>query len=189
MPDIFRIKWAFIGEFMSSTLHEDWHTSLDRFIETVKDIPWLSHSGEDCVDAIVAEGFQDAWIGWNGETYNVWGHHTHLLETRAQTILGDAVIDEVFSSVSKALEKNVYDGIGDYFERQRERDEDYDAAGVNSSLYPEVMDSILRDMCWAAVEHILNEHDFFTMLIEWYRKGRWPCSWDGEYPVGKIVIL
>ena len=41
----------------------------------------------------------------------------------------------------------------------------------------------------SAMQKILDKPGFFTMLTEIYKEGYVPCSWDGEYPSGRAVVL
>jgi hypothetical protein len=61
--------------------------------------------------------------------------------------------------------------------------------GVDVGLYQELLDAMTRDLCWAGVEAVLDRRGFFTDLVEYYRAGRWPCAWDGEFPEGRVVLL
>ena len=29
---------------------------------------------------------------------------------------------------------------------------------------------------------------FFLSLMEWYKRGHWPCGWEGTYPDGKLIV-
>jgi hypothetical protein len=59
----------------------------------------------------------------------------------------------------------------------------------DEAVFPDVMDSVKRDVCWAAVEEVIALPGFFSTLLSYYRRGRWVCSWDGNYPQGRPVVV
>ena len=52
-----------------------------------------------------------------------------------------------------------------------------------------MMDMVKRDMSWACIERILDKQGFFNELLKTYKAGYFPCSWLGDYPNGKAVVL
>jgi hypothetical protein len=46
------------------------------------------------------------------------------------------------------------------------------------------------DAAGAAYEIAAGRPDgFYNQLLNWYRKGHWPCGWEqGSYPEGKLVV-
>jgi hypothetical protein len=162
---------------------------LKEFINSIADVPWLSRAGEPESEAIVVPDIVVGWDDWNDETLEVWLPRSKELEKAAQEQLGDEGIDVIFATVSTSISQTVYDGLMAYFARRPEDATENTEAAVDQGLWPELLDTIKRDMCWAAVEAILKRKGFFTMLVQYYRAGRWPCSWQGSYPAGQIVLL
>ena len=164
---------------------------LVSFLESLRQIDWLAHAGEPCDNARAVENIQAGWDREGKRMLAVWGPRTHALEVQAQRLLGDQNIDRIFSSVSETIHERLYQGICSYLDRVYNATDEKRRGqrSVDESLYPELMDSVKRDVCWSAVEHMLLVHGFFSNLLGFYQQGRWPCSWDGEYPEGQGVIL
>lgn len=95
--------------------------------------------------------------------------------------IGDDAIDDAFETVSAAIGDTVWEKFGEFIARQRLDNE--------LAVCDELFDRIERDMAWACVEKILDMPGFFTMLVEIYKEGYFPCSWNGEYPSGQAVVL
>lgn len=165
---------------------------LASYLESIRDIGWFSHASEPCSNARVVKAMQVGFDREGKKFLELWGYHTHALESRAQRSLGDAGIDRVFDAVSDAIGDPVYLGICSYFERvyHGQLDEaQIQQRMLDSAIYIEVFDSVKRDVAWAGVEYVLQEFGFFSGLLPLYRQGRWPCSWDGNYPEGRPVVL
>ncbi|WP_159990764.1 hypothetical protein [Pelistega ratti] len=56
---------------------------------------------------------------------------------------------------------------------------------------------IINDISWNLIHFIIEDYykrkkiirtSFFSELFEWYRLGRLPCGWDGDFPNGKLII-
>jgi hypothetical protein len=75
-----------------------------------------------------------------------------------------------------------------YFARRPDETENTEV-GADLGLWPDIVDRVLRDMSWAAIETALGEPDFFVSLVPIYKEGRWPCSWEGQHPKGRFVVL
>jgi glycine/D-amino acid oxidase-like deaminating enzyme len=58
-----------------------------------------------------------------------------------------------------------------------------------SWIWPEIVDTVKRDISWSAIEAIIGEEGFFTEILATYRAGRWPCAWCGKCPEGQLVVL
>jgi hypothetical protein len=162
------------------------------FVKRIREFAWLSHAGESYAGGRVIADVQAAWDVENHNMLRTWEPHIHELEANAKRVLGDQTIDLVFSGISSTIHESVYRGICAYFKRA------YGNAGVDGdtlqrsvveSLYPEFIDAVKRDVCWAAVENAIGAPGFFTRLLEIYETGRWPCAWDDRYPQGSPVVL
>lgn len=161
---------------------------LDSFLVSLSDISWLAHAGDPHPNWIVVADTVAGYDGWNTEMLSTWSPRTHRLEQQAIAAITNAAIDEIFAATSERIGPSVATALGDYFDRRPNINESTDC-GADQGLWPEVLDSIKRDVAWAAIEHVLHDYDFFTDLLTYYRAGRWPCGWSGEYPEGKVVVL
>jgi len=165
---------------------------VNAFLESLRNVTWFSHAGEQCDDARAVESLQAGWDREGRRMLEVWERQICALETEARASLGDHGIDSIFDSVSAAVHEQLYKGLCFYMDRTYQDNRDGSRLrqrSVDESLYPEIMDSIKRDLSWAGVEHVILVRGFFGRLLDEYQKGRWPCSWDGEYPGGRPVVL
>ena len=48
---------------------------------------------------------------------------------------------------------------------------------------------VKRDLACIFIEKYLKKESFFSALMLIYQNGHFPCSWDGEYPDGKAIVL
>jgi len=164
------------------------HDSLNRFVASLADIKWFAHAGESHDVAEVVPDVVVGWDDWNAQMLAVWKPNSEALERRARKSIGDSAIDEIFNAVSVAIYENARDGMHDYFDR-RPTDSPNTETDADLGLWPELLQTIKRDVSWAAVETVLGHRGLFTELLAHYRGGRWPCAWQGDYPSGKIVVL
>lgn len=162
---------------------------LKPFLESLRSIAWFSNAGEPCEDARVVHGLQSAWDGEGERTLDIWGRETRALEAKALQWLGGQDIDQIFSAVSDAIEEPLYNGLCNYLDRVYDTIHGAKKRTLDDGIFPEVLESVKRDVCWAAVEHALHNQGFFSNLLRFYRRGRWACSWDGNYPEGRPVLL
>jgi hypothetical protein len=72
-------------------------------------------------------------------------------------------------------------------------------AEFSDTVYPRLMktplqtivDDVLADLQSVAINRLLGG-DVAPLLEEIftaYRAGGWPCGWDGEYPLGRLVVF
>jgi hypothetical protein len=159
------------------------HDALASFITSLADVRWLAHAGDRDDAAIVADDLVDASDNWNPEMMAVWNPETHGLEQVAVADLGEAGIDAVFDAVSSAVDAPLRAAMERYFDTRST-----DELNADRGLWPEWLEAMKRDLCWAAVEAVQGQPGFFTGLLPHYRAGRWPCAWeDGDR--GKRVVL
>ena len=159
--------------------------STEAFLRDVIQIEWLSRTGEPSNDEHALTSVGEAL----DSDKRIWKQKSQTLEKTALTHFGDSSIDGVFKVVSNAIQKPLYDATVTYFERRKARDPSYDESLVDAGLVSEMMDCVKRDIAWAAIEATLQRPGFFTALLRYYRAGRWPCSWNGNYPDGCVVVL
>jgi hypothetical protein len=168
--------------------------ALDEFLDRVGRFRWFAAAGRPCAKAHVASDLSDAvhghWRGWGPKSHSIWSKASHALERKARRREGDSWIDGVFVRVGESTGRSVARGMRDYLDRMARRHPRYDPAGVYASIAIDVPDRVLSDVAWAAVEVLLGSPAFFSELLSWHERGRWPCGWRGGVPPkGRIVIL
>ncbi len=156
---------------------------INDYIAEITQIDWLKNSGSGSKKYHVIHSIFEAYDDWNDEMLAVWEPHINRLEAKAQETMGDAWIDEVFETVAEALTLNnlLWEKWTAFIERCD--------LGEECGLDNEMLDMIIRDVAWAYIELVLGKTDFFAKLLEIFKEGYFPCSWDGEYPEGKAVVL
>jgi hypothetical protein len=161
---------------------------LANFKESIATVPWFAHAGESYENGIVVADAAVGWDDWNNEMLAVWGPRSVALEDLAESSIGDVAIHQIFRDVSTSIDERLRAGAQAYFDWRPATSPN---AKINADLglWPELLDCVKRDVSWAAVEAVLQQPDFFTDLLKYYREGRWPCAWDGEFPHGRIVLL
>jgi hypothetical protein len=161
---------------------------IDQFLASVQTVIWLCHAGNPYPNGLVVPDVATAWDDWNPEMMSTWSPRTHKLETRARRILGDPGIDGVFNRIGSVLHEPIREGLQSYFDHRPNVNANT-RCGADLSLWPELLDTIKRDVAWAAIETLLGEPGFFVHMLAIYREGRWPCAWQGNYPSGSVVVL
>lgn len=151
------------------------------FLEEVKSIRWFENSGRPNEKYDMVFSLYEACDGWGKQYFDVWDPRICELEDIAMKKIGDDAIDNIFETVSAAIGDTVWQKFGEFIDRQRLGDE--------LAVCDELFDRIKRDMAWACVEKIMEMPGFFTMLAELYKEGYFPCSWNGKYPSGRVVVL
>lgn len=157
------------------------YTDIKSYTEELKQIEWLKNSGSDSEKYHVIHSVFEAYDNWNLKMLAVWEPHINALEAKAAAQKGDAWIDEVFNAVSDALRPLLWEKWGAYIERSGLQEE----CGLDN----EMLDMIMRDAAWAYIEQAIDSPAFFAELLEIYKDGYFPCSWEGDYPEGKAVVL
>ena len=161
---------------------------LETFLRSLEGVPWFSRAGAPSTTHHVVADAVVGWDDWSSEMMAVWRVRSERLEADARETIGDPSIEHIFSRVEAVLEPQVRAGVKAYFARRPNTTENTDC-GADSGLWPDLIDRVLRDMSWAAVETLLDQPEFYVSLIAVYRQGRWPCSWMGRYPTGTFVVL
>mgnify|MGYP006969403269 CR=1 FL=1 len=93
-------------------------SSLKQFLASLSRIRWFSQAGNPHEDGVVVPDIVAGWDGLNAAMFAVWQPRTHDLESRAQEIIDDTEIDEVFGAVARAIEDGVRSGMQAYFDRR-----------------------------------------------------------------------
>lgn len=100
--------------------------------------------------------------------------------------MSDAHIDRVFDAVTAVINEDLrrFDQLIAYYGR-------FAPDGDETRIEWERLaaEALKRDLAWAACELLAGAPGFFTNLLPWYDRGRWPIGWDGEYPAGRLRVL
>ena len=115
-----------------------------------------------------------------------WSERTHEVEARALKQLTDAEIDTIFDEVATVIDENLlrFDPLVAYYGRFFP---DGDPGRIEDER--EAAHSVKRDLAWAATERVIGDPGFFSTLVVWYDRGRWPVGWTGHYPTGHARVL
>jgi len=161
---------------------------LETFLDSLDGVPWFSAAGQPSAIYNVVADVVVGWDDWNAPMLGVWLPRSEALEALARDVIGDAAIETIFTRVSERIGQPVQEGLRAYFARRPEATPNT-KCGADLGLRSEIVDTVLRDLSWGAVETVLGQPGFFVSLLDVYREGRWPCSWEGEYPEGRFVVL
>lgn len=153
----------------------------EAFIKEMEPTEWFKNGGKQCGKYFLVRSVYDAYDNWNANYLSVWEPQICALEKLADNLIGWDAVDDIFETVSIALDGDIWREWLAFRERSGLREE--------NALDEEIADMVKRDLCWAAVEKALNITGFFTMLLEIYRDGYFPCGWDGEYPNGRAAVM
>ncbi|MBE6754233.1 MAG: hypothetical protein E7559_07795 [Ruminococcaceae bacterium] len=151
------------------------------FLRKAKAIDWFANSGTPNESYHMVFSVFEAYDTWNGQMLETWEPQVTALENMAKEKLGDAAIDSIFERVSAAIGDTLWEKWAQFIDRQKLDGE--------TGLDNEMLDMVKRDVAWACVENKLRVKGFFTMLLEIYKEGYFPCAWLGDYPEGKPVVL
>jgi hypothetical protein len=57
--------------------------------------------------------------------------------------------------------------------------------------YWDIFEEIQGDIYMCALNRLVNGkiENFYEKLLKIYKKGGWPCGWDGKYPLGKVFVF
>lgn len=154
---------------------------INEFLQEIKSIYWFDHGDELESTYYRVSSIFEAYDTWNEQMLKTWEPHITQLENMAIEQIGDLQIDEIFSMVSLEIEDIVWKKWCDFINRWHLEKE--------TGLENEMMDMVKRDLSWACIERVLNVQGFFSKLLQVYKKGFFPCSWMGDYPSGKMVVL
>ena len=115
-----------------------------------------------------------------------WSARTHEAEELALVQFKESEIDQIIDDVAAVIDEDLlrFDPLIAYFARFFP---DGDAGRIEDER--NVAHCVKRDLAWAAIERVLKQQGFFTQILKWYDKGRWPCDWAGQYPAGHVLVL
>lgn len=154
---------------------------IQDFMNHIKTMKWFSNCGNTSTEYTIEKSIFSAYDNWNRNMLEVWEPYINELEKTAQRVLSDEKIDEIFLKISDSIQNNLWAGYCEFIDRTKLEDE--------TGLESEIMDCVKRDISWACIELMVNEKGFFHKLLHVYEQGRWPCSWDGDYPNGRFVVM
>jgi hypothetical protein len=153
-----------------------------QFADWLRTFPLLVHIGApSAAPEVLAPSDEPAffdryfWFRREQQTRTNMLRHMSLLHTV-----------RVQFAVAADLDENVnrFDPLTAYY-RQRNTECSFTADGWALEASRHVVDVL----AWAACELLAGEPGFFTSLLPWYDRGRWPIGWDGAYPAGRLRVL
>lgn len=168
------VSYELLDEYLKRSVSE-------KFVEYIREIKWFENSGTPTEKYLLVRSVYDAYDNWNANYLSVWEPPTCFLENLSREIIGDDAIDDIFETVSTALDKDIWIAWQSFRTRGGLEEE--------NALDEEITDMVKRDLCWAAVERALNKPGFFTALLDVYRNGYFPCGWEGDYPNGRAAVM
>lgn len=155
---------------------------INAFVDDVKNINWFKRCGIPNEKYHMVFSLYEANDGiWGMRYHDVWELNICPLEDIAVEMIGDDAIEDSFEIVSDAIGDTIWNKFGEFIKRERHEDQ--------LAVVDELFDNVRRDMAWACVEYLMDQPGFFTMLKDIFKEGYFPCSWDGEYPEGRAVVL
>jgi hypothetical protein len=115
-----------------------------------------------------------------------WSDRTHEAEARALRHLTDPEIDGIIEAVAAVIDEDLlrFDPLVAYYGRFAP-DGDPDRIKCERGA----AHSVKRDLAWTAIERAIGEPGFFSELLPWYERGRWPVGWAGAYPAGHVRVV
>lgn len=168
------VSYALLDAYLKRSVSE-------RFIEEMKPTKWFANSGNPTEKYLLVRSVYEAYDNWNANYLSVWDPQISLLEELAEQIIGGDAIDDIFETVSMALDEDIWNAWLSFRTRGDLQEE--------SGLDEEIADMVKRDLCWVVVERALNRPGFFTALLDIYKDGYFPCGWDGEHPYGRAAVM
>ncbi len=134
------------------------------FLDSLSTIPWLAHVGEPILDGHVKQ--VRTWAeGRAQQLKDAWTTASFADGIDSAHPAWDAGYDRALRIVSSLPTNHTFkDGIS-------------------------VADGVAFDVAAAsALAHGRTGDFFLTTIMEWYRRGHWPCGWSGHYPDGRLVV-
>ncbi|MCM1166871.1 MAG: NUDIX domain-containing protein [Lachnospiraceae bacterium] len=168
------VSYALLDEYLKRSVSE-------KFIEDMQSIKWFANSGTPTEKYLLVRSVYDAYDNWNANYLSVWEPRILLLEKSAEQLVGKDAVDDIFATVSMALDKDIWNAWQSF--------RTHGGLEEENALDEEIADMVKRDLCWAAVERALGNEGFFTALLDIYGDGYFPCGWDGEYPYGRAAVM
>ena len=159
-----------------------WPAIRESYLAWLRGTKWLTRIGQpDEAPEVTKEADKPVYLD-----VAFWSARTHEIEALARGWLADPDIDVIFDQVAAVMDEDLgrFDPVIAYFARFL-LDGDPDRIAAER----EMAHSVKRDLAWIAVERVVGHAGFFSRLVPWYARGRWPCGWNGEYPSGHLLVL
>ena len=163
-------------------MNEELMTTREEFVHWLRSFPLVSNIGQPSeLPEVIEAG--DAPMHLNS---SFWSERTREIEAEARQHLTDPEIDRIFDDVAAIIDEDLrrFDPLLAYYGRSAP---DGDPDRIEDER--QAAHSVKRDLAWAAVELSIGRIGFFSKLLPWYDRGRWPCSWAGPYPGGYLLVL
>ena len=159
-----------------------WREVRDDFVALLRTFPLLTNIGEPG-DSPEVIGPSDGPVYLDAA---FWSLRTHEAEARPRRHLTDTEIDSIIDEVAAVVDENLlrFDPLVAYYGRFFP---DGDPGRIEDER--EAANSVKRDLAWAATERAIGEPAFFSDLLAWYDRGRWPVGWVGMHPAGHVRVL
>ena len=168
------VSYALLDDYLKRSVTEE-------FIKKMKPTKWFANSGTPTDKYLLVQSAGDAWENWRDSYRLVWDDEISKLENTAEAIIGYYTIQDVFESVSAALDEDLRNAWLAFKARRGFQDE--------NDLDDKIIETVKRDICWAAVENAINGSGFFTDLLHIYSGGYFPCGRDGDHFSGKYAVI
>ena len=154
---------------------------ISRVFLALRDMRWLAHMGEPLIDNSVS-----VIENWN-EALAVFDNS--LLYTENGMLM--AACDHADRILTQLP------GRGDWWHRSRAEAKRYEALStIPESLSPSERELIVEHLyelvSMVLVEIIASPEvgcTYFREQFEWFRAGRFPCGWDGQWPGGRMRVF
>lgn len=143
---------------------KSWKRNIHTFLDQLDKFPWFENVGKPVTEEGIKQVFSwnEAWQCLQDDSWIYASFHREI--DQSHPIWAEAY--------DRAYESVVRSGRNYEFEEGNpvSRSAGWDAGGAAYQIEAGIKDG------------------FYLKLMEWYRKGHWPCGWDGEYPEGKLII-
>ena len=161
------------------------------FLDSIREVPWFSKVGEPTErDAELIRVDFDFLAQHHAAPYAPWGVALVNAEIRIERLVFDHSRLGEWDLVRKEV-KFSRSWVEKFYDMLFQRYSGY--YGDDTCLYAHEMVEIPFRLLWGAVDEVmLGDLDpnlsFFGSLIPWFRRGHWPCGWQGDWPQGKLVL-
>lgn len=155
--------------------------NINTFIKQLESIEWFEHKELPQVEYHQIFSVFEAYDTYNQEMLQTWTVEIEKLEQKVLQHWTDPEIDQIFKQVSSFLDSVLWQKWSNFISKNHLEEQ--------SGLEAEILDMVKRDICWYYFEQVLKISGFFSILYQVYRSGYFPCSWQGEFPKGKVVVL
>ncbi len=160
------------------------------FLESLSDVPWFSQVEQPTErDAELVRVGLDFLAGHHGSPYADWGNALVSAENRIERLVFDHRRLGEWNKIREVVDFPT-ELVDEFYLNLEERHPGYYG---DTCLYAhELVDPPLH-MLWGAVDEVMLADldpglNFFGSQIPWFRRGHWPCGWQGDWPQGKLIL-